>query len=150
MTGHLSDDELMRVLKVALEAADAVPEHALAAAREILSPSGFEAELAELVFDSAVDGLVGVRSVETARQVTFRAPGVEIEIMMMAEGGRRLIGQLVPPQTATIELHFDGQVRETGTDNLGRFQFSDVPTGSIQLAIATQGGGRIITEWMVI
>lgn len=150
MTTNPNDEQLLGILARALDVADAVPEHALAAAREILSPSGFEAELAELVFDSATDRLTGVRSAETARQVTFRAPGVEIEIMVMAEGGRRLIGQLVPPQTATVELHFEGLVRETGTDNLGRFQFSDVPTGSIQLAIATEGGGRIITEWMVI
>jgi hypothetical protein len=150
MSGHINDDQLLEILARALDTADAVPEHALEAAREILSPTTFEAELAELVYDSADQPMAGVRGAETARQVTFRAPGVEIEIMVMAEGARRLIGQLVPPQSATVELRFDGQVRETGTDSLGRFQFADVPTGSIQLAVATEDGGRVITEWMVL
>ena len=150
MTRNPNDEQLLGILARALEAADAVPEHALAAAREILSPSGFEAGLAELVFDSAGQRLTGVRGAETARQVTFRAPGIEIEIMVMAEGARRLIGQLVPPQAATVEMHFDGQVRETGTDSLGRFQFADVPAGSIQLAVTTDDGGKVITEWLVL
>ena len=37
------------------------------------------AELAELVFDSATEELVVVRAESDTRQVTFRAPGVEIE-----------------------------------------------------------------------
>lgn len=150
MSEHLTDDQLIEMLGQALSAAEPVPAHALQAARETMSAETFDAELARLVFDSATDQLVGVRSAETARQVTFRAPGVEIEIMVMAEGERRLIGQLVPPQAATVELRFGDEVRETGTDSLGRFQFGAVPTGSIQLAVTTEDGGKVITEWMVV
>jgi hypothetical protein len=142
--------ELTELLGWALAEADPVPDHALAAAKEAIMWRTIDAELAELVFDSATDGLVGVRGADTARQVTFRAPGVEIEVMVMAEGERRLIGQLVPPQSATVEMRLGSTVRETGTDRLGRFQFTGVPTGSIQLVIATEGGGKVVTEWVVM
>lgn len=150
MSKHPTDDQLIEMLALALNATEPVPPHALQAAYETMSAETFEAELARLVFDSATDQLVGVRGAETARQVTFRAPGVEIEIMVMAEGERRLVGQLVPPQAATIELRFANEVRESGTDNLGRFQFTGVPTGEIQLAVTTEDGGKVITEWMVV
>jgi len=150
MSEHLTDDQLIQMLGQALHAAEPVPAHALVAAHETLSAETFDAELARLVFDSATDQLVGVRGAETARQVTFRAPGVEIEIMVMAEGERRLIGQLVPPQLATVEMRFGEEVRETATDSLGRFQFATVPTGSIQLAVTTDDGGKVVTEWMVV
>jgi hypothetical protein len=150
MSPDMNDDQLMEILGTALDATDPVPEHVVAAAKEILSPTGFDTELAQLVFDSANETLVGVRSAATARQVTFRAPGVEIEILMMAEGNRRMIGQLVPPQAATVELHFDDRLRETGTDTLGRFEFADVPVGSVQLVVTTADGGKIVTEWMVV
>jgi hypothetical protein len=60
-------------------------------------------ELATLVFDSASE-LTGVRSEDTARQLTFRAPGMEIEVMVVDEATRRVVGQLVPPGAFTISL----------------------------------------------
>jgi len=150
MSERLDDEQLLTMLGGALEVAEPVPAHMLEAAYEIMSPDAFEEELARLVFDSASGDLVGVRSSETARQVTFRAPGVEIEVMVVAEGERRLIGQLVPPQAATVELRSGEQVRETGTDRLGRFQFANVSPGSVQLAVTTEHGGRVVTEWMVL
>jgi hypothetical protein len=143
----VSRDQLEVLLAEALEEVDPVPDFVVAAAKDAFIWRTIDAELAELVFDSS-DGLVGVRSQETARQVTFRAPGVEIEMMMLAEGGRRLVGQLVPPQQATVELRHGTALRETATDAVGRFSFPDVPTGPISLTIVTPDGGRVTTEWL--
>lgn len=151
MNEHLTDDQLIELLGQALAAAEPVPAHALEAAYETMSTESFDAGLARLVFDSATDELVGVRGgSDTTRQVTFSAPGVEIEIMVVSEGERRLIGQLVPPQSATIELRFGDAVRETGTDNLGRFQFGNVAPGEIRLEVTTEDGSRVVTEWVVV
>lgn len=144
------DDQLQELLAEALAAADPVPDHVVHAAKEAYTWRTIDAELAELVFDSANQELAGVRSSETARQVTFRAPGVEIEMMVMAEGTRRLVGQLVPPQQAVVELHYGDSVRETATDPLGRFSFVDVPTGPVQVAVITSDDSRVLTEWMVV
>ncbi len=150
MTDSMNEQELLALLGDALAAVDPIPEHVTAAAHEAIMWRTLDAELAKLVFDSSVDELVGLRSTGSDRQVTFRAPGVEIEVAVMGTGARRLIGQLVPPQSATIELRHEEAVRETGTDRLGRFMFDDVPSGSVSIVVTTEEGTRIVTEWMVI
>ena len=75
------DDRLLDLLTRALSQADPVPEHVVEAARASFTWRTIDAELAELVYDSAGEELVGVRSAEATRQVTFRAPGIEIEVM---------------------------------------------------------------------
>lgn len=149
MTAELNDDQLQRILTEVLAEADPLPAWLMQAAKEAYVWRTIDAELAELVFDSQKDMLVGVRGEEAARQITFRSPGVEIEVMLLAEGERRLVGQLIPPQVATVELRHGDTVREGATDHLGRFSFSDVPVGPIQLAIATPDGGQVVTDWMV-
>jgi hypothetical protein len=150
MTGELPEERLLELLGQALVAADPAPDHAVQAAKEAILWRTIDGELAKLVFDSANQPLTGVRSSDTTRQVTFRAPGVEIEMMLMAEGGRRLVGQLVPPQSATVELRHNDQVRETGTDSLGRFTFDGVPSGPVRIEVTTVDGGKVITEWVML
>ena len=99
----MADDELTELIAHALDANDPVPERVLEGARAAFTWRTIDTELAELVFDSARE-LTGVRSEDTDRQVTFRAPGVEIEVMVVENGTRRLIGQLVPPSETTVEL----------------------------------------------
>ena len=91
-----SDDDLLELVGRALRAADPVPDRVLDGARAAWTWRTIDEELAELVFDSAAE-LTGVRSEDTARQLTFRAPGMEIEVMVTDEATRRIVGQLVPP-----------------------------------------------------
>ena len=88
------DDELLELVGRALRAVEPVPEHVIAGALAAWTWRTIDAELAELVFDSATE-LTGVRS-RNARQVTFQAPGVEIEVMVIDDTIRRIIGQLIP------------------------------------------------------
>ncbi len=95
----------------------------VAAARAALTWRTIDDELAELTFDSQVDGLVGVRSAATAtdpRQLSFEAGTAAVEIEL-ADG--RLVGQLVPPGPARVELHHGAGVEATRADDLGRFSF---------------------------
>lgn len=149
MSEHITDDELVEAIKAGLELTDPVPESALEAAKAAFTWRTIDAELAELVYDSAEAGLVGVRG-ESARQVTFRSPGVEIEVMVMDERVRRVVGQLVPPQQATVEVHTSEGVREQGTDSLGRFSFEGIAPGPVKLSVQTAGGGTVVTEWTII
>ena len=98
-----TDDQLIATLGDAIIHADPVPEHVLAGARAAFTWRTIDAELAELVFDSANE-LTGVRSEASPRQVTFQAPGVEIEAMVIDNGQRRIVGQLIPPTEATVQL----------------------------------------------
>lgn len=149
MSTH-EDDRLRELLAEAMDLADPVPEHVVAAAKEAYTWRTIDAELAELVYDSASQEPVGVRGEAAARQVTFRAPGVEIEIMVMSAETRRLVGQLVPPQQATVQLRHGDSVREVDSDNLGRFSFTDVTTGAVQVVVVTPEGNRVVTEWTVL
>src|SRR5688572_26855827 len=77
-----TDDQWIATLGDAIRHTDPVPEHVLAGARAAFTWRTIDAELAELVFDSASE-LTGVRSETMSRQVTFQAPGVEIEVMLI-------------------------------------------------------------------
>jgi hypothetical protein len=151
MSDHVTDDQLLARIAGAL-AADPVPEAVLDAARATFTWRTIDAELASLVFDSADEGLVGVRSTETARQMTFRTPGVEIELVVVSETRRRIVGQLVPPQEAEIALHHQDETRTARSDRLGRFTFPDVPSGSVRLTckLEDESGAVIQTEWTLI
>jgi hypothetical protein len=146
----IGDDELVARLAEALPQADPVPATVTEFAKAAFGWRTIDAELAELVFDSAVDELVGVRSEDDTRQVTFRAPGVEIEVAVMAGGVRRIVGQLVPPQEADIELRYQGEAKRTTSDTLGRFIFHDVPNGPISLRCRLADDQTVQTDWMIV
>ena len=143
---------LLAQLGDALQAADPVPERVLAGARAAFTWRTIDAELAELVFDSASE-LMGVRggAEDTARQVTFQAPGVEIEVMVIEDGSRRIVGQLVPPQEVTVQLVRSDTVTDVRTDRLGLFTFTDVSPGPVRLSVLGSGGEHLVqTEWLLL
>lgn len=147
----VSDDELLELVGRALRGADPVPDHVLAGARAAWTWRTIDQELAELVFDSAAE-LTGVRSEDTARQLTFRAPGMEIEVMVVDEASRRIVGQLIPPGAYTVQLLTSGDhVLEEPTDRLGRFAFDSVAPGPVRIAVADPDGAHVITtEWVLL
>jgi hypothetical protein len=147
----VSDDELLALVGRALRAADPVPERVVEGARAAWIWRTIDEELAELVFDSAAE-LTGVRSEETARQLTFRSPGLEIEVMVVDPASRRIVGQLIPPGTVTVQLlTSDDQVREETTDRLGRFTFDAVAPGPVRLAVVDTSGAHVVTtEWTLL
>ena len=152
-SGAWSDEQLLEELGATLDELDPVPAAATEFAKAAFTLRSIDAELAELVFDSATEELVGIRSAEAARQMTFRAPGIEIEVVVMDEGARRLVGQLVPPQSAEIELLYKGldtdEARTATADTLGRFTFLDVPAGPVSIR-CTVDGITVQTDWTIV
>jgi hypothetical protein len=151
-----NDEQLLDRLGAALDAADPVPPEVVAAAKSVVPRLELELDvdaiIAEVVFDSATSDLVGVRGTQQeARELTLSAPGVEIELVVLSDGARRLVGQLVPPQTGVIELTSGEEARTASADSLGRFTFVDVPEGPIRLSCRLDEGDQIIeTNWLVI
>ena len=147
----VSDDDLLELVGRALRAADPVPDRVIEGARAAWTWRTIDQELAELVFDSASE-LTGVRSEDTARQLTFRAPGMEIEVMIVDEASRRIVGQLVPPGSFTVQLlSSDDVVRDETTDRLGRFSFDAVAPGPVRLAVIDLDGTLVVsTEWTLL
>ncbi|HEX9855342.1 MAG TPA: hypothetical protein VGC47_08515 [Acidimicrobiia bacterium] len=148
---HTTEDRLLAELAGALHDVDPVPDAVIEAAKVSYTWRTVDAELAELVYDSAAADLAGVRGGEGTRQVTFRAPGIEIEVAVVAEGARRIIGQLVPPQRASVELRFQSDSVTTESDDLGRFTFDEVPIGPISLRCTLGDGESVVqTDWMLL
>lgn len=152
MSDNTRDDRLLASLAAAFEATDPIPEAVVAAAKATFTWRTIDAELASLVFDSATEELAGVRRADSTRQMTFRTPGVEIELVVMSETSRRVVGQLVPPQAAEVILHHEDDERTAQSDSLGRFAFHDVPSGSIRLTcvLKDESGAVVQTEWTII
>ena len=147
----VSDDDLLELVGRALRAADPVPDRVTEGARAAWTWRTIDQELAELVFDSAAE-LTGVRSEDTARQLTFRAPGMEIEVMIVDEASRRIVGQLIPPGSFTVQLlSSDDLVRDETSDRLGRFSFDAVAPGPVRLVVTDLDGTHIVTtEWTLL
>lgn len=144
------DDDLLEVLGRALDTADPVPDRVMHAARGAYTWRTIDAELAELVFDSAAE-LTGVRGEDQARQVTFQAPGVEIEVMVIDGSTRRIVGQLVPPAEMRIELSGGDRVASTRSDHLGRFGFDEVQPGPVRISVLGDGDEPAVhTEWLLL
>ncbi len=145
----MTDDDLLATLGQALAAADPMPDHVAAGARAAFTWRTIDAELAELVFDSANE-LAGVRSEDVNRQVTFQAPGVEIEVMVIDDSTRRLVGQLIPPAEMDVELVAGDVVTSQRTDHLGRFTFDLAEPGPVRLVVLGADGEILVqTEWVL-
>lgn len=157
MTGHvhpadLGDDELLDLLGRALAAADPVPAAVVRAAEGAEAWRTVDADLgllAELAFDSALD-LAGARSGSDQRELAFQAGPVEIEILV-DEGPRPSVqGQLVPAAAGRVELESaGGPSRSAEVDALGRFRFTEVPSGPVRF-VATAGAGRVHSSWVLL
>jgi len=144
------DDQLADALAQVLEAVDPVPEHVAAAARAAFTWRTIDAELAEFAFDSAAQPL-GVRSAEANRQVTFRSASVEIELMITESDARRLVGQLIPPDVAGIELVSGHDSATVDSDHLGRFTFDQLPSGPARLVVRGSDGTVLAqTDWLLL
>jgi hypothetical protein len=146
----VSDDELLALVGRALRAADPVPDRVIEGARAAWTWRTIDQELAELVFDSAAE-LTGVRSEDTARQLTFRSPGLEIEVMVVDPASRRIVGQLIPPAAMTVQLLSSDEIGEATSDRLGRFTFDAVAPGPVRLVVVNPGGeSAVTTEWTLL
>lgn len=135
---------------------EAVPVEAAAAAKSGFAWRTLDAELAALTYDSDVaeDAMAGMRSTGTTvpRALTFEASGLTVELEVVeADGGRRLLGQLVPPQPGTVEVRQFTATTTVEADEVGRFTVSGIRSGPVSLRCESQGGGAaVVTDWFVV
>jgi hypothetical protein len=147
-----------------------VPPELLTAAVGAFAWRTIDAELAELVFDSLVDHeeLGVVRGSAQERTLSFEASGLTIEVEITGTGASRsMIGQLVPPQPASVAVCAHGggswgsvppgqqnvDMITLGVDELGRFSADALPAGPVSLRcrIGTETAPHpVVTEWVSI
>jgi hypothetical protein len=147
------DERLLEELRRAAGRYDPPPAWVMDAARSSLTWRTIDAELAALSFDSAVDQPASaVRSEGGPRQLTFEAPGLNIEVEVSADGTRRqLVGQLTPSQLARIDIRHAGGITTVDTDDLGRFRADAISAGPVSLRChptAPLSATPFVTEWV--
>jgi hypothetical protein len=148
------EEQLLGELRALARVADPVPPGVTFAAVGSLAWRRVDAELAELTFDSLLEdaALAGVRSASTVRLVTFEAGEVVVEVEITDAGDRRrLIGQLVPPQVARVEIRTQDSNHEVDADELGRFAADGLPSGPASLRCRLSTSGQVVeTGWVVL
>lgn len=149
------EEKLLAQLRLAAEL-DPVPAELGEAVKAAFSLMTLDADLAELTYDSSEDerALVGVRDTEPSRFLTFEAPALIVEVEALPEvggGGRRLVGQLSPPQRATVVVRHGGGAATVEVDELGRFLAEGIAPGPVSLHCEpAEGAGVVSTDWVIV
>lgn len=149
------DELLLTELRRVASLLDPVPTRLVHAARESLTWRSVDAELAALLSDSVLEDerAALVRSTAGLRAVAFESTAITIELDVVATGTRRtLVGQLVPPAPAAVEVQ-TAELRTTvDADAQGVFRVEDVPSGQMRLRVTghPDADGPVETSWITI
>ena len=136
---------------------DAPPEHVLAGARMAFTWRTVDAELAELIRDTAADTEAGepvaVRGAAEGRLLSFEAGGlaIELEAVPAGDGTHHLTGQILPPGTGAVVLERLGGAVEMAADVLGRFRAAGVTPGHARLRVRPVASpADVVTPWFTV
>jgi hypothetical protein len=147
------DEALIEQLRNTLRA-DAVPQSVTEAAKAALSWRRIDAELAELLSDSALDAEPALaRGEAVVRSISFSAGTTIVELEVHQDRERRtLLGQLSPAATWTVEVQdAHGSAAEpVRSDLLGRFRIALQRGGTIRLRLMGADDAVIETAWIPI
>ena len=146
-----SDDRLLEDLQTLLGRVERPPEQVVEAAKESYTWRTIDAELAALTSDSLLDPAVGVRGTQEPRLLTFEARDLIIELQVSVAGAeRRLLGQLMPPHAAQIDVRQGGATRTAQADVDGRFAVRDLLARPLSLRCTFPDREPVHTEWVRI
>jgi hypothetical protein len=148
------DEALIEQLRIAMSA-EVPPARVTEAAKSALTWLRVDAELAELLSDSALDAEPALaRGAAVVRSVSFSAGETVVELEVHPDGDRRtLLGQLSPAAQRPIVIqHADAREPATAmSDELGRFRITLDGGGTVRLRIADDDADTAIeTAWIPI
>ena len=151
MSEH-DDDLMMDELRGIARELEPVPPEIVAAAEASLTWRTVDDELAELAFDSLLEpgAMAGTRGGAGPRLLTFSAGErhVEVEVTTL-DRHCRLVGQLVPPNAAAVEVRAGVGTVTVQADEIGRFTAESIPAGPTSLRV-TIGGTSVTTAWVIL
>jgi hypothetical protein len=108
------------------------------------------AELDPQALSSEIPPGSAVRGGPEWRQLSFRASGLTIELEISGSGDyRRLTGQLIPRQSAVVDVRHGHGVMTVEADSLGRFSAEEVPFGQVSLRCRLGSDqAPVVTGWI--
>jgi hypothetical protein len=146
----MDDASLLAGLGEAAEEVDPTPEFVLAAARAVFALRRLDAELAELVRDSADEraGLIAVRGDGDVRLISFETGPVAVELQVTQRGSMRdLVAQISGADVAVAEVETPG-LRHNAALADGVVTVDGVPAGLLRLHVRTADGHELVTSWV--
>jgi hypothetical protein len=144
------DEELLAALSEAIRAREQVPEWFIETGKNAYAWHNIDAELAQLTYDSSQDRdlAAAVRSeAASIRALTFTSGRLSIELEV---GESTLLGQIVPPQTGTLEVHTAAGVTSSPVDEIGCFSVTPIPASPFRIRCRTQDGADVLTGWITL
>jgi hypothetical protein len=147
------DARLLRELGDLFARTDPEPEGLRTEARMAFALRRLDAELAELLHDSALEATAGVRSAGGVRALVFGVPGgatVDVEVHVEESGMRTLMGQVVPGRAMAVHVRHAGGVVVTAADDLGRFHAEGVRPGRVSIRCEPPGDPALETGWVTV
>lgn len=148
-----ADDELLTDIGRVAATVDPAPELAYELGRSAFLFQRIDEEVAELVADSRAEA-AAVRSWgEDVRLLTYRCPGMTIEVQVSREGpGYHVLGLLVRAPTGNGgRIHLEtaeGPASSAVIDDDDRFEFRSVPEALVRLRIEPAGRASVTTAWL--
>lgn len=154
MTPHTDDPDmaLLDELRRVIDTVEGVPSDSTEVARAALGWRSLDAELAELIHDSAVDEsqLLVRGDHDGLRVLSFANDEVRIDVEF---SNGQLVGQVDPPEAAIIELYRGDSepVASASTDEFGAFTVSEVGSGPLAIVCrAADGRWSVQTSWTAL
>ena len=123
---------------------DPIPTRLTDAAREAFSWSSADIRIAELLYDSAEAGLVGVRGSTTERR-SFRF-GVDDSVIRVHLTTATLIVMIEPPMSVVCRISTEDGATDHRTDELGELVV-DAPELPLRVEIDLPSG-TVATPWI--
>jgi hypothetical protein len=147
-----ADDALLARLRRIAAEADPVHEMVIQAARSAFGLRELDAELAELVRDSAVDVPATTVRGAAPRLLSFEFGDVAVECEITERALRRdILGQLVGANAAGVAAEVPGAAAVTvPVDERGRFSVRDLPAGPVRLRCRLADGTTVVTSWAAV
>ena len=142
------DVQLLDELGQILATSDPVPVEITAAAKAAIHVPRHDAELADLLDGAAY--ATATRGPAYDEMLTFSTPSLLIDVQLVADGGTRMVGRLVPEQSASLTLEHSGGSIGARADDDGEFDIDGFPGGPIRLHLTTDDGTAVVTPWFTV
>lgn len=145
-----TDRELDALLRGVLTELDAPPPAFVESAKAALTWLTVDAELAQLASDSRTEP-AGVRSHAPPRVLTFSCGDTTLVVEVADERrARRVIGQIVAPAAATVEVRHAEGTTSVRSDEHGRFRAAPIPSGPLSITCRFDDPTRaaVVTSWV--
>ena len=138
------DASMLARISEAFDSLEPVPSHLTAAAQAAFSWRHADAELAELLFDSATDELIGVRGTTSDRR-SFRF-GHDDAVIRVHLTQATMIVMLEPPMSVGCRVTGPDATDDHRTDEYGEFVI-DAPELPVRIEVDLPSG-TVVTPWI--